>query len=438
MWFTIATSFATALVCGVIPALQSSRADLQQALKESSRSATGGTRTRFARNALVVSEVALSLVLLIGAGLAIRSFMRVQQVDPGFQVDRLVTMQLSAHRVRYPDPQRVAAFYKTLLDNLRTAPGVESVAASSALPLGGGGFYLGRSFLIEGQPEPPAGRDYDANWNVITPHYFETTGIRLIAGREFDEHDSADGNKVIIINRTLARQMFGDDSPLGKRIQSWRDEKEWREIVGVVEDVRYFGRDDELRGLAYVPHTQDSWRSMAVTVRTTADPASAAATLRSRVAEVDKELAVAKLQTMTTVLNSSVAPRRASMFLLAAFGTLAALLACIGIYGVLSYTVTQRAQAIGVRSALGASPGDVLRLVIGQGMKLTLTGVALGLGAAFGLTRLMASLLYSTSATDPLTFAAITILLALVALLACYFPARRATRVDPLVALRYE
>ncbi|MFL6212370.1 MAG: ABC transporter permease [Blastocatellia bacterium] len=438
LWFAIATSLATALICGVIPALQSSRTDLQQALKESSRSATGGTRTRFARNALVVSEIALSLVLLIGAGLAIRSFMRVQKIDPGFQVDRLVTMELNAHRARYTDEARIAAFYKTLIDNLRSAPGVEAVAASSALPLGGGGFYLGRSFLIEGQPEPPAGRDYDANWNVISPRYFETTGIRLIAGRDFDEHDTAEATKVIIINRTLAQQMFGDDSPLGKRIQSWRDEKQLREIVGVVEDVRYYGRDDKLRGLVYVPHAQDSWRSMAVTVRTTADPASAASTLRNRVAEVDKELAVAKLQTMTTVLNRSVAPRRASMLLLAAFGSLAALLACIGIYGVLSYTVTQRAQEIGVRIALGASSGDVLRLVIGQGMKLTLAGVALGLGAAFGLTRLMASLLYSTSATDPLTFVAIPLVLTGVALVACFVPARRATRVDPIVALRYE
>jgi putative ABC transport system permease protein len=347
-------------------------------------------------------------------------------------------MELNAHRTRYTDEARVAAFYKTLLDSLRAAPGVESVAASSALPLGGGGLYLGRSFLIEGQPEPPAGRDYDANWNVVSPRYFETTGIRLIAGRDFDEHDRLDATRVIIINRTLARQMFGDDSPLGKRIQSWRDEKEWREIVGIVEDVRYYGRDDELRGLVYVPHAQDSWRSMAITVRTTADPAGIAATLRGRVADVDKALAVARLQTMTTVLNRSVAPRRASMMLLAAFGSLAALLACIGIYGVLSYTVTQRAQEIGVRIALGASSGDVLRLVIGQGMKLTLTGVALGLAAAFGLTRLMASLLYGTSATDPLTFSVIALVLTGVALAACFVPARRATKVDPMVALRYE
>jgi putative ABC transport system permease protein len=436
--FTLAASLATALICGLIPALQSSRADLQQALKESSRSATGGKRSRMVRNALVVSEIALSLVLLIGAGLAIRSFLRVQQVDPGLQVDRLVTMQLNSPSARYPDEARIIAFYKNLIASVEAAPGIESAAASSALPLGGGGFYLGRSFLIEGQPEPPASSDYQAQWNVVTPGYFATTGMRLISGRDFDEHDRADSTKVTIINATLARRMFGDASPLGKRMRSWRDENELREIVGVVEDVRYYGRDDELRGLVYVPHTQSPWRSMALTVRTHDDPASAASTIRGQIAAVDPGLAVARLETMTTILNRSVAPRRASMLLLAAFGGIAALLASVGIYGVLSYTVAQRVQEIGVRIALGAQSRDVLRLVIGQGMKLTLTGVAVGLGAAFALTRLMASLLYSTSATDPLTFSAIAIMLTLVALLACYVPARRATKVDPLVALRYE
>jgi predicted permease len=436
--FTLAASLATAIICGSIPALQSSRADLQQALKESSRSATGGTRSRLVRNVLVVSEIALSLVLLIGAGLAIRSFMRVQQVDPGFQVDRLLTMEINSPSLRYPDATRIIAFYKNLIDSVQTAPGVESVAASSALPLGGGGFYLGRVFLIEGQPEPPASADYPAQWNVISPGYFTTAGIRLITGRDFNERDGTDTNKVIIINATLARQMFGNENPLGKRIRSWRDENQLREIVGVVEDVRYYGRDDELRGLVYVPHAQNAWRSMALTVRTHDDPASAISAIRSQIAAVDKDLAVANLETMTTILNRSVAPRRASMLLLVAFGSIAALLAVIGIYGVLSYTVAQRAQEIGVRIALGARSSDVLRLVIGQGMKLTLTGIGIGLGAAFALTRLMASLLFSTSATDPLTFAAIAISLTLVALLACYIPARRATKVDPMIALRYE
>jgi predicted permease len=436
--FALSASLTTAVVCGLIPALQSSRADLQQALKESSRTATGGTRSRLVRNVLVVSEVALSLVLLIGAGLMIRSFVRVQQIDPGLRVERLVTMQINSPGLRYPDEARVISFYQRLIDSVRAAPGVESAAMSSALPLGGGGFYLGRVFLAEGQPEPPASTDSPAQWNVISPGYFTTAGMTLITGRDFDERDLADSNQVIIINRTMAELMFAGEDPLGKRIRSWRDENKLREIVGVVQDVRYFGRDDDLHGLVYVPHTQNAWRSMALTVRTHNDPASATSAIRSQIAAVDKELAVANLETMTTILNRSVAPRRASMLLLVAFGLIAALLAVIGIYGVLSYTVAQRAQEIGVRIALGAQSGDVLRLVLGHGLKLTLTGVGIGLVTAYALTRLMASLLYGVSATDAMTFVAVSAMLTGVALAACFVPARRATKVDPMVALRYE
>jgi len=262
--------------------------------------------------------------------------------------------------------------------------------------------------------------------------------MTLLKGRDFDERDRADSNPVIIINRTMASRMFPGEDPLGKRIRSWRDENQLREIVGVVQDVRYFGRDDELQGLVYVPHTQDVLRSMALTVRTHTNPASAVGAIRNQIAAVDKELAIANLETMTTTLDRSVAPRRASMLLVAAFGAVAALLAVIGIYGVLSYTVAQRAQEIGVRIALGAQSGDVVRLVLGHGLKLTLTGVSIGLIASYALTRLMASLLYSISATDALTFVAVSALLTGVALAACFVPARRATKVDPMVALRYE
>jgi putative ABC transport system permease protein len=386
----------------------------------------------------VVSELALSLMLLIGAGLAIRSFLRVQQIDPGFETNRLITMTLNAPSIRYPDPGQVTAFYKNVIDSVSNGPGVESAAVSSALALGGGGFYLGRVFLVEGQPEPPASSDFPAQWNVVSPGYFTTTGIGLLKGRDFDERDSDTGNKVIIINATMARRVFGDDDPLGKRIRSWRDENQLREIIGVVEDVRYYGRDDDLRGLVYVPHAQNAWRSMALTVRTQTEPASMASTIRSQIAAVDKDLAVANLETMTTILNRSVAPRRALMLLLAAFGVIAGLLAVIGIYGVLSYTVAGRAQEIGVRIALGATQGDVLRLVIGQGMKLTLVGVFIGAGAALVLTRFMSTVLYGVSPTDVVTFAVISLILTGVALAACFVPARRATRVDPMEALRYE
>ena len=436
--FALLASLATAVICGVIPAVQSSRADLQQSLKESSRGSMGGVRSKLLRNGLVISELALSFVLLVGAGLAIRSFIQVQQIDPGLKADRLITMTLNAPGTRYPDQNRIVAFYKNIIDSVTAAPGVESAAVSSALPLGGGGLYLGRSFLIEGQPEPPATSDFSGSWNVVSPGYFATTGIRFLRGRDFDQRDRADASKVIVINSTMAGRMFGDDDPLGKRIRSWRDENQLREIIGVVEDVRYLGRDDNLRGLVYVPHAQDPWRSMALSVRTQNDPAGMASSIRNQIAAVDKELAVANIETMTTILNRSVAPRRAVMILLVSFGILAAVLAVIGIYGVLSHTVANRSQEIGVRIALGASSSDVLRLVIGQGAKLTLIGVGLGAGAAFALTRLMASLLYGVSATDVLTFIAVSLLLAGVALGACFVPARRAARVDPMVALRYE
>ncbi len=436
--FASAITLLTAIFCGLIPALQSTKPGLNHALKESTRQAAGGVQGQRLRGALIVSEVALSLVLLVGAGLMMRSFARVQQIDPGVQAERLVTMEINAPRVRYPDQARVLAFYRSLVERLQSTPGIESAAVSSALPVGGGGFYLGRVFLAEGWPEPPAGGDAEGQWNVISPGYFKTSGTRLIKGRDFDERDTETGNPVIIINQTLARRMFPNEEPLGKRIRSWRDENKLREIVGVVADVRYYGRDDELKGLVYVPHVQDSWRAMALNVRTHGDPNAAINSIRDQVKAVDKDLAVANLRTMVTVLNQSVAPRRLSMLLLVIFAVVAAVLAAIGIYGVLSYAVAQRGHEIGVRMALGAQTGDVLKLVIGQGIKLALAGVAIGLVASFALTRLMSSLLYGVSATDPLTFAGIALLLMVMALVACYLPARRATKVDPMVALKYE
>ncbi len=435
--FALAITLLTATLCGLIPALQTTKPDLNHALKESARQ-TGGVQSQLLRNALIVAEVALSLVLLVGAGLMIRSFARVQQIAPGLQVERLVTMELNAPRVRYPDQARVLAFYRSLTERLEATPGIESAAVSSALPLGGGGFYLGRVFLAEGRPEPPAGTDVAGEWNVVSPGYFKTSGTRFIKGRDFNERDSETGNPVIIVNETFAHRMFPNEDPLGKRVRSWRDENKLREIVGVVTDVRYYGRDDELKGLVYVPHAQNAWRAMALNVRTHNDPNAAISSIREQVKAVDKDLALANLRTMTTVLNQSVAPRRLSVLLLAIFAVAAVLLAALGIYGVLSFMVAQRQHEIGLRMALGAQTRDVLRLVITQGFKLTLVGVAIGLAASFGLTRLMKSLLYEVSATDPLTFAAITVLLMSVALMACYLPARRATKVDPLIALRYE
>ena len=436
--FTLVVTLLTALLCGLMPAWQATRDDLNHALKEAGRSTAGGPRGRRWRSALVVAEVALSLMLLAGAGLMIRSFARVQQIDPGLKPEGLLTMEITAPRVRYPDEARVLAFYRELVERVTATPGVESAAVSSALPLGGGGFYLGRVFLAEGRPEPPVGADAPGQWNVISPGYFKTTGTRLIKGRDFDQRDTAESAPVIILNESLARKIFPNEDPLGKRIRSWRDENKLREIVGVVADVRYFGREDEPRGLVYVPHTQNAWRAMALNVRTQTNPSAVVGAIRNQIKAVDKDLAVANLNTMTSILARSVAPRRSSMLLLTIFAGVAALLAAMGIYGVLSYVLSQRVSEIGVRLALGAQTADVFKLMIGEGMRLALTGVVLGLAFSFALTRLMKSLLYEVGASDPLTFAGVALLLALVALLACWVPARRATKVDPLVALRYE
>ena len=436
--FVLVVSLLTALAFGLVPAMQASKTDLNEALKEGGRSSTGGLRGSRIRGVLVVSEVALSLMLLVGAGLMVKSFLKLQQVDPGLNTDNVLTLQLYAPGARYAEPANIADFYRQIVERVKNVPGVESVSASSTLPLGGGGFYLGRVFLAEGRAEPPAGRDHPAQWNVITPAHFNTLDIRILKGRAFDERDTATSTPVTIINESLAREIFPGEEPLGKRIRSWRDENALREIVGITEDVRYFGRDDELRGLVYVPHTQNSWRSMVLAVRTTGDPAGFTAAVRGAISSFDKDLAVSRVQTMTQVLDDSMAGPRFNMMLLAVFAGVAMVLAAVGIYGILSYAVAQRTHEIGVRMALGAQATDVLKLVVGHGLKLTLVGVALGLGAAFAVTRVMESLLFEVSATDPVTFTAIALLLVGVALVASFIPARRATRVDPIIALRYE
>ncbi|MGA9769117.1 MAG: ABC transporter permease [Blastocatellia bacterium] len=436
--FVISISLITSFVFGLLPALHASKPDLTQSLKEGGRGSTGGARGRRTRNLLVVAEVALSLILLVGAGLMIRSFFRLQQIDPGFNVDNLLTLDLAAPRSRYPKTADIATFYEKIVARMQTLPGIQSAAASSALPLGGGGFYLGRSFLNEGAAPPPGGDEFDGQWNVASPNYFDTLGIRFLKGRDFTDRDTEDSTPVIILNQTMAREMFGDSEAIGHRIKSWRDEDVLREVVGVVEDVRYFGRDDKLQSIAYVPHRQDSYSSMTVTIRSSGDPQSLTAAIREGVASIDKDIAVANIQTMQRILNDSVAGRRLNMMLLTVFAAVALILASVGIYGVLSYSIAQRTHEIGVRMALGARATDVLKLVVWDGLKLVLVGISLGLTGAFLLTEVMKSLLFEVSATDPLTFAVIPLILTAVALLSSYVPARRAMKVDPMIALRYE
>ncbi|HYE66150.1 MAG TPA: ABC transporter permease, partial [Pyrinomonadaceae bacterium] len=436
--FVITISLLTATAFGIIPALHATQVDLNESLKEGGRGSTGGAKRKRAQSVLVISEVALSMVLLVGAGLMIRSFTLLQRVDPGLNVDGLITFHVSLPRARYSEDAQVTNFYDGALERIRALPGVESAAATSALPLGGGGFYLGRVFLGEQHPEPPAGPDYPAQWNTISHDYFRVMGTPLLRGRAFDERDTEASAPVIIINETMARRMFPHQDPIGQRIRSWRDENVLREIVGVVSDVRYFGRDDELRSLVYIPLTQDTNRSMMIAVRTTGGPPLMIGSLREAVWSLDRNLAVADVQTMRQILNESVARPRFNMMLLGIFAAVAIILAAIGLYGILAYSVVQRTHEIGVRIALGAGSRDVLRLVVGQGLKLALVGLGIGLVAAYTLTRVMVSLLYGVSATDPLTFISVAVLLAAVALLASYVPARRATKVDPMVALRYE
>ena len=438
--FTLLISVATSLLFGLAPALQASRPDLTGALKEGGRSGAGLHRNRL-RSVLVISEVALSLVLLIGAGLMIRSFAKLNEVDPGFNPNRVFTMGVALLRNKYPEEERVASFYSQLLERAAATPGVESAGAISDLPLLGSN--TSDSFTIEGRPPVAKQEEPSTEYHVVTPRYFESMGIPLLAGRDFAETDTKQAPNVVVINESFARRHFAGDNPLGHRIRLQGQERDPLLIVGVVGDVRQLGIDKQPVPEAFVPFLQDPLsktyqRSMTIVARTKSDPAAVAGSLRAALTSLDKSLPVYDLKPMTEYLRDSLARRRFNLILLTAFGGVALALAAVGIYGVISYGVTQRTHEIGIRMALGAKKGDVLRLVVRQGMMMALVGVAIGLLASLALTRLMESLLFGVSVTDPLTFTMIALLLTSVALLACFVPARRAAKVDPLVALRYE
>ena len=438
--FTLLISIVTGVLFGLAPALQVSRPDLTDALKESGRT-TSGLRGSRLRGALVMSEVALSLVLLVGAGLMIRSFAKLNQVDPGFSPDRVLTLGVTLLRNKYPADEQVGPFYSQILERAAATPGVLSVAAISELPLSGSN--TSDYFTIEGRPAVTKEEEPLTEYRIVTPRYFESMGIGLLAGRDFAETDTRQSPNVVVINDAFARRHFGQESPLGHRIKLQGQERDPLLIVGVVGNVRDFGLDEQPTPEAYVPFLQDPLsktyqRSMTIVARTRSDPGGLAASLRTALTSMDKSLPVNAIKPMTDYLHDSLSRRRFNMVLLIAFSGVALVLAAIGIYGVISYGVAQRTREMGIRMALGARSRDVLKLVVRQAMMLTLGGVALGLLASFALTRLMKSLLFSVSVTDPLTFAAIALLLTLIALLACLIPAVRATKVDPLVALRYE
>jgi len=428
--FTLLISLVTGLLCGLLSALQLSRPDLSSSLKEGGRG--NSFHSRGLRSALMVSEVALAIVLLIGAGLLIRSFVKLLDVNPGYQAENLLTARLVLPP-RYRDNSQRVQFYEQVLQRLAALPGVTSVGATSHLPLTG--YNMGSTLRVEGRSPQPGEQEPGAPVARVNPDYFRTMGISLRAGRLLNDGDTESAPSVALLSETLARKLFPSADPLGKRLAVGGLNAT---VIGVVSDIRYTGLDGEVEQAVYLSYRQLPRAGMALVLRSPMEPSSLVPALRNALQEIDPALPIYDVMTMNERLSKSVAARRFNLLLLGGFATLALLLAGVGVYGVISYVVTGRTHEVGIRMALGAQSVDVLGLFIKQGMALVLLGVGLGLLAAFALTRVMESLLFGLSATDPLTFATVAFLLLAVALLACYLPARRATKVDPLVAMRYE
>jgi putative ABC transport system permease protein len=437
--FTFAASVLTGILFGFAPALQISRNDVQESLKESGRGTSTSKRHNRLRSLLIVSEVALSVVLLVGAGLLFRSFIRLQAVNAGFTPQHVLTARLTPAGPNYSTDAAYIAFYSSALEKIRALPGVEEVGLINTIPLAKGPTA---GIRVEGAPLLTRDKWPSTNYRSVSPNYFRAMSIPVVHGRVFDERDKENAPLVMIVNQALARRDFGNENPVGKRISLGNNDAQgqpvWWQIVGVVGDVRSIELREEAQPEFYLSALQDTFTGMSVVVRTTVEPESLAADVRRVVAEVDKAAPVSDVKTMDHIVGQAVTQPRFNLFLLGLFSAIALVLSAAGIYGVTAYSVTQRTHEFGIRMALGAQVGDVLRMILGQGLLLIAIGTALGLLAAFALSRLLKSLVFGVSVTDPLTFGAITIVLALVALLACYIPARRATKVDPLVALRYE
>ncbi len=451
--FTLAVSFLTGILFGLVPALQAGEVDVHETLKEAGR---GTSAKHWLRSSLVIVEVATTMVLLIGAGLMIRSFYRLQNVNPGFSYEQLTSFTVALPQRKYVTEDQRAAFFNSLLQNLRTLPGVQSVGAASGLPLGNNGWQT--SFVIDGRPQPPPGQTPLMEACTVTPDYFRAMNIPLLRGRYFTDQDNRaflagrdlsklndgermiSGANVIIVDDLFAKQHWPNEEAVGKRIRFGTDSgAPVLEVVGVVGRVKMESLSgDSNRVQGYFSFAQMPFNGMTVIMKGRGDPNQLIAAARAQVKAVDPDQPIYNIRTMEEIRGESVAPQRLNLMLLSIFAGIAFVLAIVGIYGVMSYAVTQRTHEIGIRMAIGAQPRDVFRMILGQGMFLTIIGMVAGLLGAFGLTRLMATMLFGVRPTDPITFTGVALLLAVVALVACYIPGRRATKVDPVNSLRYE
>jgi putative ABC transport system permease protein len=451
--FTLGVSVLTGILFGLVPALQAGEVDVHETLKEAGR---GTSARHWLRSSLVIVEVATTMVLLIGAGLMIRSFYRLQNVNPGFSYENLTSFTVALPARKYTTPEQRSQFFNRLVDNLRTLPGVQSVGAASGLPLGNNGWQT--SFIVDGRPKPAPGDMPLMEACTATPDYFRAMNIPLLHGRYFTEHDDRSfiagkdvsklnegerlvaGVNVIIIDELFAKKYWPNEDAVGKRIRFGTDDTApVLEIVGVVGRVKMEGLDtDSNRVQGYFSFSQVPFQAMTIIVKGQGDPNQLIASARNQVRSLDADQPIYNIRTMDEIRGESTAPQRLNLTLLSIFAGVAFVLAIVGIYGVMSYAVTQRTHEIGIRMAIGAQPRDVFKLIVGQGMMLTIIGMVAGLLGAFALTRLMATMLFSVKPTDPMTFGGVALLLFVIALIACYIPGRRATKVDPVNSLRYE
>jgi len=438
--FTFAVSMLTGIAFGLWPALQATTGSLNQSLKEAGAKASEGKQRRRARNVLIVTELALAQVLLVGAGLLIMSYLRVSEVNPGFNADHVLSAKVAPATNKYTDAKTRAQFYTQALEQLEHLPGVKSVGMVMSLPLSGAS--MNRGFKAEGRPEPKPDENVSMDYQIVSRDYFSTLEIPIVRGRGFTEEDNATASRVMVISQSMAQRYWPNEDPVGKRIAIGESSKEtsWRAIIGVVGDVRHASLTDPPVPTAFIDYRQDveSWSRMAFVIKTQADPATLTSSVRSGLMAVDSEQPIYAIQPMEKLLNEAVAPRKFVMSLIGSLAAVALVLAMIGIYSVISFSVNERTREIGIRMALGAKNHEVMTMVLGQGMRVACLGIAVGLAIAYGLTRLLRTLLFEVSATDPKTFVLVAFTLGVVALLACYLPARRATTVDPLIALKDE